>query len=59
MSYPQRNDANVPTNDGVKRNPSKFLRNVLLVGAGIAVLVAMAGWLYFLGWLGWHFITWI
>jgi hypothetical protein len=46
-------------NEGTQRYSSKFWGNPLLVGGVIAVLLAMAGWLYFLGWLSWHFFTWI
>jgi hypothetical protein len=42
-----------------KQYSSNVWGNFLLVGGAIAVLLAMAGWLYFLGWLGWHFVTWI
>jgi hypothetical protein len=46
-------------NEEARRYLSKFWGNPLLVGGAIAVLLAMAGWLYFLGWLGWHFVAWI
>jgi hypothetical protein len=45
--------------EGTRRYSYKFWSNRLLVGGAIAVLLTMAGWLYFLGWLGWHFVTWI
>jgi hypothetical protein len=43
----------------MSRFSSKFLGNAFLVGGAVAVLLAMAGWLYFLGWLGWHLFNWI
>ena len=46
-------------NDGTKQYSPSFLGNVLLVGGGITVLLAMVGWLYLLGWLGWHFVAWL
>jgi hypothetical protein len=46
-------------NEGARRYSYKFWSNPVLVGGAIAVLLTMAGWLYFLGWLGWHFVTWI
>jgi hypothetical protein len=45
--------------DGVKQYSSKMWGNALLVVGALAVLVAMAGWLYFLGWFGWHFVRWV
>jgi hypothetical protein len=42
-------------NQGARRYSYKFWGNPLLVGGAIAVLLSMAGWLYFLGWLGWAF----
>jgi hypothetical protein len=47
------------TNHRARRYSSKLWANALLVGGAIAVLMAMAGWLYFLGWLGVHFVTWV
>jgi hypothetical protein len=41
------------------RHPSGIWGNILLVVGAVAVLLAMMGWIYFLGWLGWHFFTWI
>ena len=46
-------------NNGTKQYAPNFLGNVLLVGGGIAMLLAMVGWLYFLGWLTWHFVAWL
>jgi hypothetical protein len=45
-------------NSGAKQELSNCLGNALLVGGAIAVLLAMVGWLYFLGWLSWYFFTW-
>jgi hypothetical protein len=46
-------------NNGAKQYTPGFLGNVFLVAGGIAILLAMVGWLCFLGWLGWHFVAWI
>jgi hypothetical protein len=43
---------------GARLRSSKFAANALLIGGAIAVLLATAGWLYFLAWLGRHFVTW-
>jgi hypothetical protein len=58
MSYIPTNDGNVPRRDGPRQFLSSLRANVLLVGGAVAVLLAMAGWLYFLGLLGWKFIVW-
>jgi hypothetical protein len=57
MSYIPTNDGNVPRRDG----PRQFLSpGQRLAGwRAVAVLLAMAGWLYFLGLLGWKFIVWL
>ena len=47
------------TKSGAGPDSSGFLGNAFLIGGAAAVLLAMAGWLYLLGWLGWHFFTWI
>ena len=63
MSYLHTKDTNVPrkrnssNNVPRKQNSSNFWGNALLVGGAIVALLAMAGWLYFLGWLSWHFVT--
>lgn len=36
-----------------------FAGMAVLVGGAIAVVLAMAGWLYFLGWLTWRLLVWI
>jgi hypothetical protein len=46
-------------NRWIKRNSSDFLGTALLIGGAVAILLATAGWLYFLGWLGWHLVNWI
>jgi hypothetical protein len=58
MSHLQTNDTNVPHNSGAKPYSSKFAANALLIGGAIAVLLATAGWLYFLGWLAGQIFTW-
>ena len=47
------------TKSGAGPDSSGFLGNAFLIGGAAAVLLAMAGWLYLLVWLGWHFFTWI
>ena len=47
------------TRSGAGPDSSGFLGNAFLIAGATAVLLAMAGWLYLLVWLGWHFFAWI
>jgi hypothetical protein len=55
----QTDDTQVKPGGGGKRHLSDALGVAFLIGGAIAVVVAMAGWLYFLGWLAWRFFIWI
>jgi hypothetical protein len=57
MNDPQTSDTVVRSGSGAKQYQSKFVGNALLVGGAIAVMVAMAGWLY--PGLAWLAVTWI
>jgi hypothetical protein len=59
MSYTPTNDGNVPRRDGLRQLLSSLWANALLIGGAAAVVMAMAGWLYFLGSLGWKFTVWL
>jgi hypothetical protein len=49
----------VRVNSQMRRFSSDFMDNLFLLGGAVAVLLAMAGWIYFLGWIGWHLVNWI
>jgi hypothetical protein len=55
----QTRNTRIPWSSAVRRLFPNASGNALLVGGAVAVLVAMAGWLYFLGWLTWRLIAWI
>jgi hypothetical protein len=59
MSTLDQKDNDVPAGSNIRFDASELKGRALLVLYVIAVVVAMTGWIWFLGTIGMHVVAWL